>query len=74
MLLQRRLRLPRPARRMEAQALAPQLAAPPYPIQPTADKRFQVQSGDLQTHAVRQTRSLFRRDLFSTIYKKGWLQ
>lgn len=27
-----------------------------------------------KTHAVRQTRSLFRRDLFSAIYKKGWLQ
>ncbi len=27
-----------------------------------------------KTHAVRQTRSLFRRDLFSAIYKKDWLQ
>ena len=61
-------------RDVQSRLLAPQLAAPPYPIQPTADKRFQVQSGDLQTHAVRQTRSLFRRDLFSAIYKKGWLQ
>ncbi len=61
-------------RDVQSKLLAPQLNAPAHPIKPTADKRFQVQEGDLQKHAVRQTRSLFRRDLFPALYKKGWFQ
>lgn len=61
-------------RDVQSKLLTPQLTAPPYPIKPTADKRFQITAGDLQKQAVRQTRSLFRRDLFPAIYKKGWLQ
>lgn len=61
-------------RDVQSRLLAPQLSAPPYPIKPTEDKPFQMRDGDLQKQAVRQTRSLFRRDLCSALFKKGWFQ
>ena len=61
-------------RDVQSRILAPQLNAQKYPIKPTADGRFQMQDGDLQKQAVRQTRSLFRRDICSAIFKKGWFQ
>ena len=61
-------------RDVQGKLMAPQLAAPANPIKPTADKRFQLQEGEVLQQAVRQTRSLFRRDLFSAIARKGWFQ
>lgn len=61
-------------RDVQSRILAPQLTSPKYPIKPTRDNRFQMRDGDLQTQAVRQTRSLFRRDLLAAVYKKGWFE